>query len=143
MTQRRSDKVSPLLDDQEKHEIEPLLRGAPVEARDEFRMQEPPGDDDPEPNPGHRPDDEQPMGLAPPQQDVEARSELARHLRPSVFPARRDDLLTSAEEEMAPPAVLADLRRLPPDRTYENVQQVWAAIGGATEETHTGHRQDD
>lgn len=60
------------------------------------------------------------------------RAELARFLAPSAFPARADELLAVAEENFATDEVLDQLRALP-DGRYENVQQVWAAIGGEIE----------
>jgi hypothetical protein len=66
------------------------------------------------------------------EQDADARAELARFLAPSAFPARTDELLAVAEQAFAPDEVLAALRALPDDR-YENVQAVWAAIGGPIE----------
>jgi len=76
--------------------------------------------------------------------EVVARSELAIHLRPSIFPAGRDAILEWAEEEHAPTALLGQLRALPQD-SYENVQQVWEALGGRREEGsgHVTHDQED
>ena len=64
--------------------------------------------------------------------DAAARSEFARFLQPSVFPARPAQLLASAEESFATDEVLALLRNVP-DGVYENVQQVWKAVGGEVE----------
>lgn len=64
--------------------------------------------------------------------EAAARSELARFLQPSVFPARPDELIASAEEQFATDEVLALLGTLP-DGVYENVQQVWQACGGDIE----------
>ncbi|HVE64323.1 MAG TPA: DUF2795 domain-containing protein [Mycobacteriales bacterium] len=69
-----------------------------------------------------------------PHEAVEARSEIARHLRPSSFPADRATLLSVAREENAPGAVLGALERLPDGaEVYENLQAVWAALGGPVE----------
>lgn len=64
--------------------------------------------------------------------EAAARSELARFLQPSLFPARPAELLASAEEAFAGDEVLAVLRVLP-DQVYDNVQQVWRAAGGEVE----------
>lgn len=64
--------------------------------------------------------------------EASQRSELARFLQPSAFPARSGDLLRIAEEAFATDEVLALLRGLP-DGRYENVQEVWAAAGGTVE----------
>lgn len=64
---------------------------------------------------------------------AEARSELARYISPTTFPAAKDDLLTTAESEFAPDRVVDTLRRLPDGQSFENVQQVWSSLGGETE----------
>jgi len=142
MTQRRSDQVSPIADEQLKHDLEPLVRGS-NEGREEWREQEPPGDDEPQIHQGMRPDlDDEPMGLVPSQQEIEARSELARWLKPQVFPAGRNEILASLDGA-TPPGVVAQLRALPDDRQYPTVQAIWAALGHPVEGAHTGRRQDD
>jgi hypothetical protein len=60
------------------------------------------------------------------------RAELARFLEPSAFPARAEELVAVAEGNFATDEVLDRLRMLP-DGRYENVQQVWAALGGEVE----------
>ncbi len=130
--ERRSDKHGPRLDEELHEETEALERGAPVEPRaEEWRQQEPAGDDEAEP------DALLTTGLIPPgglsHDDLEARSELATHLEPSRFPATKAGLLASAEELHAPERVLDLLRRLPEGERFENVQAVWAALGGPTE----------
>jgi hypothetical protein len=68
--------------------------------------------------------------------EAEQRAELARYIRPSLFPARPDALIAAAEEAFAPDEVLDRLRALP-DAVYFNVQGVWAALGGDVERHHT------
>jgi hypothetical protein len=63
---------------------------------------------------------------------VVERSELARHLRGSIFPADRDTVVECAIQEHASPHTLGALRRLP-NAVYENVEQVWEALGGERE----------
>jgi len=63
---------------------------------------------------------------------VEARSTLAQHLRPSAFPGGVADLIAAAEAEDAPASVVALLQELPP-ATYHTVNEVWVALGGASE----------
>lgn len=65
--------------------------------------------------------------------DLDERSELARFLEPSVFPARRDDLVASAEGNFAPARILDRLRQLPEHQEFPNVQAMWQALGGPTE----------
>lgn len=64
--------------------------------------------------------------------EAEQRAELARYLRPSLFPAERDALIAAAEEAFAPDEVLDRLRALP-DAVYVNVQGVWTETGGDVE----------
>jgi hypothetical protein len=120
VTERGSDKTSPRVDDELRRETEPLERGAPAPSRaEEHRQAEAPGDG--EPGPDARPGDTA--------DDSEARVELARHLRPSAFPADRQRLMAVAREEHAPDAVLRELERLPKDGTFETPQDVWEALG--------------
>lgn len=67
------------------------------------------------------------------QRDIERRSAIAQALGKDVWPADRDTLVSKAEEGPAPDAVLAQLRRLPADRTFTNVQEVAEALGIGTE----------
>ena len=61
------------------------------------------------------------------------RSELARHLRPSIFPATRGAIVECARDEHAEEEWLNRLQQLP-DREYGNVNEVWGALGGQAEE---------
>jgi hypothetical protein len=140
--ERQSNLHSPRIDDEMEHEVESLLRGAPVESRiDESRVKEDAGEGEPVPQslvtelPDAEAGDEAGGGLS--HGDVAARSELAIHLRPSIFPATRDDVLACAEEEHAPEHVVGQLRVLP-DGEFGNVQEVWEALGGKREES-SGH----
>lgn len=65
--------------------------------------------------------------------DAERRSELARFLEPSLFPARPAELEESAASRFAADGLIKALQALP-DRVYENVGDVWAAMGGPSEE---------
>ena len=68
------------------------------------------------------------------QRDIERRSEIAQALGKDVWPADRDQLLAKAEEGNASDAVLGQLRRLPGDRTFINVQEVAQELGIGTEQ---------
>lgn len=123
--ERETTKHGPRLDDELKRETRSLEQGAPLEARaEEWREHEPPADDerDADARPGV------PGGLGA--DDVEARREVSRHLRPSVFPADRARLLEEAEGQNAPEPVREALRRLPDGITYATVHEVWAALEG-------------
>ena len=65
--------------------------------------------------------------------DAERRSELARSIEPSIFPARPAELEKSAAGNFASDGIIRALQALP-DRVYENVQDVWATLGGPVEE---------
>jgi hypothetical protein len=119
----RSNKHSPRIDDQLAHETESLTRGAPIESRvEEGREQEGPGDEDRDTDARTGP----PGALGA--DEVEARRELSRHLRPSAFPADREGLLAEARDQNAPGPVLAALERLPDGIEYGTAHEIWAAL---------------
>jgi Protein of unknown function (DUF2795) len=127
----RGDRHGPRIDEELARETEALERGSPVEPRvEEFREQEPSADDEPE-------TDARLMGGrsagSMDLDELEARSELARSISPSVFPADRDALLDSAIRNHATQPVLDRLARLPAGRTFENPEAVWRALGGGIE----------
>ena len=128
--ERGSDKHSPRVDDQLDHETRSLQQGAPLESRvEEFREQEGPGDDQPTPEPRLNQGRTGSLDL----DDAEARSDIARFLDPSAFPADREGLLANAEANNAPDLVLERLRALPGGRGYDSLPDVWAALGGTVE----------
>ena len=128
--ERGSDKHSPRVDEELDHETRSLQQGAPIESRvEEFREQEGPGEDQPTPEPRLSEDQTCSLDL----DDAEARSDIARYLDPSAFPADREGLVANAEANNAPEAVLERLQALPAGRTYEAMPDVWAALGGTVE----------
>ena len=128
--ERGSDKHSPRVDEELDHETRSLQQGAPIESRvEEFREQEGPGEDQPTPEPRLSGDQTGSLDL----DDAEARSDIARYLDPSAFPADREGLVANAEANNAPEAVLERLQALPAGRTYEAMPDVWAALGGTVE----------
>ncbi|MDK3255852.1 DUF2795 domain-containing protein [Blastococcus capsensis] len=66
--------------------------------------------------------------------DIERRAAIAEALGKEVWPADRDQLVARAQEGPAADRVLADLRRLPADQQFENVQEVAEALGLGTEQ---------
>jgi Protein of unknown function (DUF2795) len=133
--ERDSNKHSPRLDDELKKEVGSLTHGSPAEShKQEWHEQEGAADDEREPS--SRTAD--PNALGP--DNETARAELSRHLRPSAFPADREALLAEAEANDAREAVLTALRRLPPDREFATVYEVWEALGGPIE--HVAGRPD-
>jgi len=125
-------KISPRLDDELKHELGSLTHGAGVDARsrEEYRDQV---DVDPTPNPAERPDVPMPPGETISPHDADQRAELARVITEVHFPAKRGALVAAAERNHAPGVLVGALRSLPDHRHFENVQAVWAALGGPTE----------
>jgi hypothetical protein len=130
--ERGSDKHSPRLDEELDHETRSLQQGAPVESRvEEHREQESPGDG--QPTPDARLTGGRATAASLDLDDAETRADIARFLTPSTFPADRERLVADAEGNQAPDEVLERLRALPAGRTYENVQDVWGALGGTVE----------
>jgi hypothetical protein len=120
------------VDDEMAEETASLTHGAPMESRAREDMEaEPPGEGEPTPDALIASGDTGGHGLA--HDDVELRSEIARHLRPHAVPAARDALVAVAEQEGASDAVVALLRTLPADVEFAQVSDVWRALGGEVE----------
>jgi hypothetical protein len=121
--QRSSTKHNPRLDEELEREAESIVRGAPVESRvDESRLKEDAGEG--EFGPAGRPAPPGELGT----DDIDARREISRHLRPSAFPGDREALLAEAAQNHAPAEVVAALNRLQPGIEYATVHEVWVAI---------------
>jgi hypothetical protein len=130
--ERGSDKHSPRVDEEMDRETRSLQQGAPVESRvEEHREQEGPGDG--QPTPDARLAGGRATAASLDLDDAETRADIARFLTPSAFPADRDALLTDAEANNAPVEVVERLQALPAGRAYENVQDIWVALGGTVE----------
>ncbi|CAN5326118.1 hypothetical protein BH24ACT10_BH24ACT10_14000 [soil metagenome] len=126
--QRGSDKHSARMDDALEAEVAGLVRSG-HDNRADWNSPEPSGEDQPDvdrvPNgtlAGGVPD-----GMT--EADVERRSELAGYLG-RVWPATSEQVLAVAVENDAPDAVLAPLRDLPPGQSFQNLQELWIAVGG-------------
>ena len=132
--ERGSSKHNPRLDNQLGHEVEGMVRSGRSTHAEEWADPEPPGEDQPEVD--RAPDTELtggvPDGMSP--EEVSLRSEVAAALRRSDFPGGRDELLERAVERYAPPRVLEELRRLPGDREFANIGDMWTALGHGHEE---------
>ncbi len=130
---RDSSKHGPRLDDELARETEALGRGAPIESRvEEEREKEGPGEDDRDVDARTGPASR--LGA----DEVEARRELSRHLRPGAFPADRDRLVAEAEENHAPGPVVEALRGLPAGAEFHTAYEVWS---GLTEPEVAGDRR--
>ncbi len=121
------------IDDDMAKAAAPLTRGAPLESRvEEWREAEPSGEDQPVADGILNGDARDTPGMG--HDELELRSELAKRLRKSAFPANRQTLEEIARDEQAPGPILDLLRRLPDGRTFENTQDVWTTLGGSVEE---------
>ena len=121
------------IDDEMARETASLTKGAPIESRvEEWREAEPSGEDQPVADGILNGDARESVGMG--HDELELRSELAKRLRKSAFPANRQTLEEIARDEQAPGPILDLLRRLPDGRTYENTQDVWTTLGGHVEE---------
>jgi hypothetical protein len=133
--ERGSDKSGPRIDEELEKQTEGMERGAPVPSRSESFREHEGATDDEDPTDARLSGDRgltREGDLSP--DELEARSELARHLDPSVFPADRAALLEDARVNQAPEPVLRALEGLPENGTFENVEAVWEALGGRGEE---------
>jgi uncharacterized protein DUF2795 len=129
---RGSDKHSPRVDDELRHEVDSHVRGSPAGSRaEEWHEPEPPAEGEPEASTTPEPDpyalSDGIIRLTP--EEVEARSRFGRYLPRSVFPADRAALLRAAESSYAPDDVLEAVHRLPAGRTFPTAARAWAALG--------------
>ncbi|MDT0382684.1 DUF2795 domain-containing protein, partial [Streptomyces sp. DSM 42041] len=69
--------------------------------------------------------------------DVELRSDLARHLGPGLYPTDRDGVLDTLRENNAPDRLLELAGRLPEGEEFRNVQDVARALGLGVEDHRT------
>jgi hypothetical protein len=132
--QRRSDKSGPMRDDERARETAGLTDGAHEPRAEEWREQEPAGEDQPDVD---MVPDTALTGGTPPgmtQRDVNLRSALARYLGPNVYPADRQGLLRRLEEEGAPAELVEMVRDLPFGRLYTTVQELSEDLGLGTEQ---------
>jgi hypothetical protein len=132
--ERGSSKHGPRVDEQMSQEVSGTVHGTAGGRAEEWHQPEPPGEDQPEPTtvPVGETRGGTPQGMTA--DDVEQRSRLARFIALSALPGDRDALRRSAEDQDAPGDVLAELDRLPADTKFENVAQVWAALGHSNEQ---------
>lgn len=120
------------------HETQGLVQGGHSSRAEEWRDPQAPAEGEPRVSwtPGTPEQPGTPEGMT--NEDVELRSEIARHLGKEVWPADREALLRTAEENGASDEVLSTLRRLPGDEEFANVQAVSRAAGIGTEKGRTG-----
>jgi uncharacterized protein DUF2795 len=131
--QRGSDKHGPRLDDEMAHETEGLVRSGHSTHAEEWHDPEPSGEDQPDVDriPDGTPHPATPPGMTA--DDVERRSELAQYIGKEAYPAVRAQLIDLVMERQAPDRIIDLVKNLPSDRQFENVNAVWAALGGHVE----------
>jgi hypothetical protein len=132
MTERRSDKHGPRLDEELGREVEGMLRGTGPTHVEEWRDPEPVGDDQPPVGVAQGRDGGAPDGMD--QADLDRRADLAAALGRAVFPADAATLRARLAADSAPDDLLGVLAGLPGDRPYQNIGEVWAALGLPAEE---------
>lgn len=137
--ERTTDKHSSRIDDAMEHEVASLVDGRSGDARSrESRMAEPVAEGEPEIDHGARGDDHDDQGIGVRSDVADERAELARFVASAQWPATREQLLEAADRDHATDAVMEKLGGLPHgDRRYDNVQDVWRALGGEVEDGHT------
>jgi hypothetical protein len=115
--ERGSSKHSARVDDEMSQEVLGTVQGLSGARAEEWKMAEPPGEDQPEPAAV--------LDLAG-ENDM---SRFGRYIGLSALPGDRDALRRSAAALEAPDDIRAELERLPDGVTYQNVSEIWAALG--------------
>lgn len=123
----------PREDDAIKHELRGDLQAKRETRVEEWREGEPAGEDEPEATwaPAGRP------GGTPPGddwEDIELRSDLARHLDRTAFPATRQRLLDTLQSHQAEQQLIDLVSALPDDQTFASLHEVLTALGIPIEE---------
>ncbi|AEW92418.1 MULTISPECIES: DUF2795 domain-containing protein [Streptomycetaceae] len=137
MTTHGQDKSGPSRDEAAKRDLGGELRAGRSTRADEAREPEPSGEDQPDVD---RAPDTTLTGGTPPgmtAEDVEVRSDLARFLGPSVFPADRAEVLAALAGNHAPDRLVTLAGSLPAGETYRNVQDLMRALGFGVEDHRT------
>lgn len=133
MNEQVSGTHGPREDEAIKHELRGDLQAKRETRVEEWREAEPAGEDEPEATwaPEGRP------GGTPPGEDwedVELRSDLARHLDRTAFPATRQRLLETLQSHQAEQQLIDLVSALPDDQTFANLHDVLTALGIPIEE---------
>jgi hypothetical protein len=133
--ERGSSKHSPQLDEDMEREVQAHTRGGPAGARaDEWR--DPEAVDDEAPEASWIPEGQRPDGAPSPLTgaELDARSRFGQAVPRSVLPADRDALLKAVDRNRVSEEQWARLERLPADRRFATVYEIWEAIGGRNED---------
>ena len=131
--ERGSTTHSQHVDDEMSHEVRGRVQGAESPRAEDWHEPEPTGEGQPDPDRvSGGPPPGTPAGMT--EADVTGRSRLASALPSAVFPADRARLMAVATEGNAPDEVMDQLRSLPAHTRYQNVNEVWAALGHGIED---------
>jgi hypothetical protein len=136
MSEQESGTHGPREDEELKREVRSELQARRATRAEEWLEPEPPGEDEPEATwaPEGRP------GATPPGQDwkaIELRSNLARHLDRTAYPATRAHLLETLMGHQAEQQLLDLVSSLPADATFASLGQVLRALGLPVEQRPT------
>lgn len=131
--ERGSDKHSPMRDDELKNETRGLVQGGRGTHAEEWKDPEPSGEDQPQADlaPEGTLYGGTPEGMDA--DDVEGRSQLASYLGKDDYPMVREQILDRVIDGRAPDALVERVRTLPSGRQFQNVNEVWEALGGNVE----------
>jgi Protein of unknown function (DUF2795) len=133
MTDQGSNKTGFARDDELKREMQGELKANRAVRAQEDREPQPSGEDQPFAESGPSvPEPSVPSGMTP--EGVTVRSDLARHLERTIYPAQRAELLGALQRHQAPDALVQRVSALPPDERYANVQAVVRALGYGVED---------
>jgi hypothetical protein len=133
MSEQETGTHGPREDDELKREVRSELQAHRATRAEEWREPEPPAEDEPEATwaPSGRP------GGTPPGEDwetIELRSDLARHLDRTAFPATRARLLEILTAHQAEQRLLDLVSPLPDGATFANLGELLRALGLPIEE---------
>ncbi|MEE1941183.1 DUF2795 domain-containing protein [Streptomyces sp. TRM 70361] len=137
MATHGKNKTGSVRDDELKQEMEGELRAGRSTRMEEEHELQPSGEDQPDVD---RAPNTTLTGGTPPgmnQNDVEVRSELARHLGKEIYPADRDTILETLRQNNAPDRLVDLAGRLPAGQEFQNVQDIVQVLGlGVEDVTH-------
>lgn len=130
---RGSDKVSPRRDDELKHQTEGLVRSGHSTHAEEWKDPEPAGEDQPDADlaPDGTLHGGTPAGMTA--EDVDGRAEIASYVGKDAYPMVRAQIIDLVMDRHAPDRVVDLVKRLPSDREFHNINEVWTAVGGSVE----------
>jgi len=135
--ERGNSKHGTRLDEQMEGEVRGVVQGGVDPRAEEWHQAEPSGED--QPNTSRTPNGADragaPPGMTP--AEVARRSNFGRFIPMDALPGNRDMIIEGARRLNAPDEITDELERLPADREFETVSQIWAALGHHNEARRT------